>query len=76
MTWAAFWIALSTVTLNILANEIFDVAPFLAQRILRRASQIEGSTCDEVELINAELNAIMAEVPGKLSKLQIMKGQG
>lgn len=60
---------LAAIGVGLVTNELFDLAPWLARRLLRRAARLEAGTPDETPLILEELTALLDEVPGKLTKL-------
>lgn len=64
------------VGLGALTNELCEISPWLATRILRRAARREARDKDEAELLFVELEALLCEVPGKLSKLIWAIGRG
>ncbi len=61
--------AVTGLVFSLVANEIGDVSPWLARRILRRASRWEAANCTEADLIFAEQLENLELVPGRLSKL-------
>lgn len=64
-----FWAALAAVVLGLLTNELFELAPWFARRLLRRAARLEGEDPAEAALLVADMAATLEEVPGKLAKL-------
>lgn len=68
MNWAWFWTTVSAIVVGGATNELGDVAPWLARRILGRAARIETTNPEEQALIRDELLALVDEVPGKFSK--------
>jgi hypothetical protein len=75
VSWSAVWPVLGAVVLGALTNELCDLAPWLARRILRRAARIEASTRDEARLIADEYLMLLEDVPGKFSKLVFALGR-
>lgn len=64
-----FWAALAAVVLGLLTNELFELAPWFARRLLRRAARLEGEDPAEAALLFEDMAATLEEVPGKLAKL-------
>jgi hypothetical protein len=63
------WAILAALGLGIITNNLYDLMPWLAHRILLRAAKLEAGTPEETSLIYAESAAVLDEVPGKLTKL-------
>jgi hypothetical protein len=63
------WTALAAVVLGLLTNELFDLAPWFARRLLRRAARLEKVDLEEARLVFEYMAANLEEVPGKLGKL-------
>lgn len=57
------------VVLGLVSNEIGDVAPWLARKILRRASRWEADDEAEADLIFAEQLEFLESIPGRITKL-------
>jgi hypothetical protein len=69
VNWGAIWATLSAIVVGAATNELCDVAPWLAKRVLKRAARLEATHGEEEALILNELLALLEDVPGKLSKL-------
>lgn len=69
MNWDLVWSVVGGIGLGALTNELCDLSPWIARRVLGRAARIEAATREEAELIYAELVSFLEDVPGKLSKL-------
>jgi hypothetical protein len=69
VTWTAFWTAAMAVVLGLVSNEIGDVAPWLARKILRRASRWEAEGEAEADLIFGEQLEFLESIPGRITKL-------
>lgn len=55
--------------LGVLGNEVFELTPWLAGRVLRLAARVDARTPDERALLFHEWAGQVDEVPGKLTKL-------
>ena len=65
-TW---WPALLSVLLGLMANEIGDVSPWLAKRIIRWSAARWSADSEEAAALAEEWSALLDERPGKLLKL-------
>lgn len=66
---AIIWSSFLAVTLGITTNEVSELSPWLAKKVLRFAVHLEEKREAESQLMQIELNRLLDEVPGKLTKL-------
>ena len=65
-TW---WPVLLSVLLGLVSNEIGDVSPWLARRVVRWSAARWSADADEAAVLAEEWSALLDERPGKLFKL-------
>lgn len=75
MNWTLISATIGGVVLNLVASEIGDVAPWLAHRILRRASRWEAADAAQAALIFGEQRDALKDVPGRISKVVFAIGR-
>lgn len=69
MNVGVFWAAFSAIALGVVTNELCDISPWLARRILRIAARLEDRDKSNASLVFEELAAMLEGIPGKLTKL-------
>ncbi|MEU5266888.1 hypothetical protein [Amycolatopsis sp. NPDC021455] len=57
------------VLLGVLSNELFDVLPWIAVRMLRLAARLDARFAGEADLLLAEWEEQLEHLPGKATKL-------
>ena len=75
MNWAFVVTTVAAVVVGAITNELCDLAPWLAIRLLRVAARLEAVSREERHLLFEEMSAMSDEVPGKLTKLLFAIGR-
>jgi hypothetical protein len=73
--WAFIAGVFVTIFLGALTNELGEIAPWLARRMLKRAARIEARNQQEPEAIYQEYLLLLEKIPGKLLKLGFAVGR-
>ncbi|MDQ3786670.1 MAG: hypothetical protein M3422_05420 [Actinomycetota bacterium] len=75
MNWAFVVTTVAAIGVGAITNELCDLAPWLAVRLVRLAARLEAATPEEKHLLFEEMSAMLDEVPGKLTKLLFSIGR-
>lgn len=75
MNWGFVVATLVAIVVGAITNELGELAPSLAHRVLRLAAYLEASGHEERGLLLNEMAAMLDEVPGKLTKLLFSIGR-
>jgi len=62
------------IMLGVVSNEVFDVLPWAAKKILHAAARLDARYDEEAELLFDEWNEHLEGLPGKLTKFAFAAG--